>query len=130
MNTTAATADSGGKALDNVRVLRVEDEPIVAAGVADQLSDAGAQVVGPCSTTGRAWLRLTSMTSTLPLSTTCWPTTTAKVCKPHLKRKGIPFVVVTGYPRVLVRRDMRQRVLSKPIPPEVLASTLRSIARA
>jgi hypothetical protein len=47
-----------------------------------------------------------------------------------LEAKGIPFIVVTGYPRVLVRRDQRQRVLSKPVAPEVLASTVRSLAGA
>jgi hypothetical protein len=47
-----------------------------------------------------------------------------------LEQRSVPFIIVTGYPRVLVRRHMRQRVLSKPIAPDVLATTLRSLARA
>jgi len=37
-----------------------------------------------------------------------------------LETKGIPFLVFTGYPRILVRRNDRQRVLCKPISPEIL----------
>jgi hypothetical protein len=53
-----------------------------------------------------------------------------------LLHDAIVFLVVAliaaavGYPRVLVRRSRSQPVLSKPVPPQVLASTLRSLARA
>jgi DNA-binding response OmpR family regulator len=126
---TIATAESG-KALENVRVLLVEDEPLLAAGVADQLSEAGALVVGPCSTTGRAMAALDEHDIDVAIVDYVLADDNSEGLQDVLERKGIPFVVVTGYPRVLVRRDTRQRVLSKPISPEVLASTLRSLARA
>ena len=40
--------------LSDIRVLLVEDEPLVAKEVADQLSEAGAIIVGPCATARRA----------------------------------------------------------------------------
>jgi hypothetical protein len=47
-----------------------------------------------------------------------------------LETKGILFLVLTGYPRILVRRNDRQRVLSKPISPENLFSAVKQLARA
>lgn len=40
----------GTKQLTDIKVLLVEDEPVVAMGIADQLNAAGAIVVGPCAT--------------------------------------------------------------------------------
>jgi DNA-binding NarL/FixJ family response regulator len=120
----------GGKVLDNIRVLLVEDEPLVAIGVAGQLTDAGAHVIGPCSTTGRAMDALNEHDVDVAIIDYVLADANSEGLQVALERKGIPFIVVTGYPRVLVRRDLRQRVLSKPIPPDVLASTLRSLSRA
>jgi DNA-binding response OmpR family regulator len=44
--------------------------------------------------------------------------------------KQVPFVVITGYPRVLVRRDARQTVLGKPVSPEELYSAVRMVLSA
>jgi DNA-binding NarL/FixJ family response regulator len=126
---TIATAESG-RALDNVRVLLVEDEPLVAVDVADQLSHAGAHVIGPCSTAGRAMAALDEHDIDVAIVDYVLADDNSEGLQAALERKGIPFIVVTGYPRALVRRDMRQRVLSKPIPPDVLATTLKSLARA
>ena len=46
-----------------------------------------------------------------------------------LERRNIPFVVITGYPRVLVRRDARQHVLTKPISPNALCETVKKACR-
>jgi hypothetical protein len=46
-----------------------------------------------------------------------------------LETKHIPFVVLTGYPRVLVRRDQSQNVLSKPVSPSLLRMSVRAAAR-
>jgi DNA-binding NarL/FixJ family response regulator len=120
----------GEKVLDNIRVLLVEDEPLVAIGVAGQLTDAGAQVIGPCSTAGGAMDALNEHDVDVAIIDYVLADANSEGLQVALERKGIPFIVVTGYPRVLVRRDLRQRVLSKPIPPDVLASTLRSLSRA
>jgi CheY-like chemotaxis protein len=126
-----ATVDAGaGKVLANIRVLLVEDEPLVAVGVADQLAGAGACVIGPCSTTGRAIAALNEHEVDIAVVDYVLADDKSDGLQAELDRKGIPFVVVTGYPRVLVRRDVGQHVLSKPISPEELASTLKALARA
>ena len=45
-----------------------------------------------------------------------------------LETRHIPFVVLTGYPRVLVRRDRQQKVLSKPVSADLLRMSLRAAA--
>ena len=109
------TSADGSKILDNVRVLLVEDEPLVAVGVADQLAGAGAHVIGPCSTAGRAMAALDEHEIDVAVIDYVLADDNSQGLQATLEHKGIPFIVVTGYPRVLVRRDMRQRVLSKPI---------------
>jgi DNA-binding response OmpR family regulator len=125
-----AAFPEGRNVLDNVTVLLVEDEPLIAVVVADQLTDAGAHVIGPCSTASRAMAALDEHHVDVAVVDYMLADDNSEGLQATLERKGIPFIVVTGYPRVLVRRDMRQRVLSKPIPPEVLASTVRSLSRA
>ena len=46
-----------------------------------------------------------------------------------LETRDIPFVVLTGYPRVLVRRDDHQVVLSKPISDDLLYMTIKAAAK-
>jgi len=116
--------------LDNVKVLVVEDEPLVAVDVVSRLSEAGASVIGPCSTVGRAMAALDDHNVDVAIVDYVLADDKSDALQAALESKGIPFLVVTGYPRVLVRRDLRQRVLSKPIPPDVLASTVKSLARA
>jgi DNA-binding NarL/FixJ family response regulator len=119
-----------GKELANLKVLVVEDEPIVAMGVADQLKKAGATVVGPCSTVGRSIAALEESDIDVAIVDYVLADDNSGNLQALLEKKGVPFLVVTGYPRVLVRRSQRQRVLSKPVSPEVLAATLRSLSRA
>jgi DNA-binding response OmpR family regulator len=117
------------KELANIRVLLVEDEPLVAVDVADQLAAAGATVIGPCSTTGRAMAALGETEIDVAIVDYVLADDNSEGLQATLEQMGIPFIVVTGYPRVLVRRNWRQNVLSKPIRPEVLATTLKSLSR-
>jgi DNA-binding NarL/FixJ family response regulator len=118
------------KALADIRVLLVEDEPLVAVGVVDALQRDGAVVIGPCSTAGRAMAELDRQRIDVAIIDYVLADDNSEGLQDALEAKGIPFIVVTGYPRVLVRRDLRQRVLSKPVAPEVLASTVRSLSGA
>jgi DNA-binding NarL/FixJ family response regulator len=120
----------GVKVLANITVLLVEDEPLVAVGISDQLKKAGASVVGPCSTIGRAMLALGENDIDVAIIDYVLADDNSGGLQDALEEKGIPFIVLTGYPRVLVRRDRCQRVLSKPISPKVLASTVRSLSGA
>ncbi len=118
------------KALANIKVLVAEDEPLVAVDVVNQLTEAGATVIGPCSTAGRAIAALGENDVDVAVIDFVLADDNTEELQAALEDRGIPFVVVTGYPRVLVRRDRRQRVLSKPVAPETLATALRSLARA
>jgi DNA-binding NarL/FixJ family response regulator len=116
--------------LANITVLVAEDEPLVAVGVVNQLTEAGATVIGPCATTERAIAALSENDIDVAIIDFVLADDNTEGLQAALEAKGIPFIVVTGYPRVLVRRDQGQPVLSKPVSPEVLASTVRSLSGA
>jgi CheY-like chemotaxis protein len=116
--------------LANITVLVVEDEPLVAVDVVHQLTEAGAKVVGPCSTSGRAIAALSGNDIDVAIVDFVLADANTEGLQAALEDRGIPFIVVTGYPRVLVRRDERQTVLSKPVTAEALASAVRSLADA
>jgi CheY-like chemotaxis protein len=119
-----------GAELSDIKVLLVEDEPLVAMGVADQLRDAGAIVLGPCATAGQAIEFLQANDVDVAVIDFVLADENSEGLQAALETKGIPFLVLTGYPRILVRRNDRQRVLSKPISPEILFSAVKQLARA
>ncbi len=118
------------KRLANVKVLVVEDEPLVAVGVVNHLTDAGATVVGPCSTSERAMAVIEENDIDVAIIDFVLADDNTQELQTALESKAIPFVVITGYPRVLVRRDQRQPVLSKPVSAEALTSTVRELSGA
>ena len=118
------------RGLSDIKVLLVEDEPLVAMGVADQLSRAGATIVGPCTTATRAIDVLHANEVDVAVVDFVLGDNNSERLQVALEAKGVPFVVLTGYPRVLVRRDKRQQVLSKPVSSELLFSAVKGLARA
>jgi CheY-like chemotaxis protein len=116
--------------LSDIKVLLVEDEPLVAMGVADQLRGAGAIVLGPCATAGQAIDVLQANDVDVAVIDFVLADENSEGLQAALETKGIPFIVLTGYPRILVRRNDRQRVLSKPVSPEVLFSAVKGLAGA
>jgi CheY-like chemotaxis protein len=118
-----------GAELSDIKVLLVEDEPLVAMSVADQLRGAGAIVVGPCATAGQAIDILHANDVDVAVIDFVLADENSERLQAALENEGIPFVVLTGYPRILVRRDDRQRVLSKPVMPDVLFSVVKDLAR-
>lgn len=118
------------KELANITVLVAEDEPLVAVGVVNYLTEAGATVIGPCSTSGRAIAALSENDIDVAIVDFVLADDNTEGLQAALEDKDIPFVVLTGYPRVLVRRDQRQPVLSKPVSPEALTSTVRALSGA
>lgn len=79
------------------RVLVVEDEALVAMLVEDALMDAGAEVVGPVATVADALelLRL-QLPEAAVLDLNLAGETSTPVAD-ELARRGVPFVVATGY---------------------------------
>lgn len=120
----------GNSDLANITVLVAEDEPLAAVGVVNQLTEAGATVVGPCATAEHAIAALSENDIDVAIIDFVLADDNTEGLQAALEDRGIPFVVITGYPRVLVRRDKRQPVLSKPISPEALTSTVRALSGA
>jgi two-component SAPR family response regulator len=114
--------------LADITVLVAEDEPLVAVGVVNQLTEAGATVVGPCSTSGRAIAALSENDIDVAIIDFVLADDNTEGLQAALEDKRIPYIVVTGYPRVLVRRDRHQPVLSKPVSREALTSTVRALS--
>jgi DNA-binding response OmpR family regulator len=115
--------------LSNIKVLVVEDEPLIAMGLADQLREAGATVLGPCATASEAIDVFQANDIDVAVIDFVLADQNSEGLQTALENKGIPFVVLTGYPRVLVRRNERQRVLSKPVRPGDLCSVVKELAR-
>jgi DNA-binding NarL/FixJ family response regulator len=115
--------------LANVKVLLVEDEPLVAMGIADQLIAAGATLVGPCLTTTRALDTLAVADVDVAVIDFVLADSNSEVVQDALERRGVPFVVLTAYPSVLVRRYEGQHILSKPVAADLLCLAVRNLCR-
>jgi DNA-binding response OmpR family regulator len=115
--------------LSDIKVLLVEDEPLVAMGIADQLREAGAAVVGPCTTATEAFNVLHANEVDVAVVDFVLSDNNSEGLQVALETKGVPFVVLTGYPRVLVRRNDSQHIISKPVSPELLCSAVKCLAR-
>ena len=113
--------------LAGIKVLLVEDEPLVAMGIADHLAEAGAVVVGPCPTTKRAIDTLQSSDVDVAVVDFVLADTNSGPIQGALERKGVPFVVLTAYPPVMVCRNQSQHILSKPVAADLLCSTVRAL---
>jgi two-component SAPR family response regulator len=120
----------GSRQLAGVRVLLVEDEPLVAMGIVDQLTAAGATIVGRCATAGSAIDILQDNAVDVAVIDFVLADSSSGALQVALESKGVPFVVVTAYPRVLVRRNERQQILSKPVAADLLCSTVKELSRA
>jgi len=116
--------------LAGIRVLLVEDEPLVAMGIADQLSAAGASIVARCATARSAIDALQTKEVDVAVIDFVLADSNSGQVQAALESKGVPFVVLTGYPRVLVRRTEHQHVLSKPLAADRLCSTVKDLALA
>ena len=113
--------------LAGIRVLLVEDEPIVAMGIADQLVEAGAIIVGPFRTARTAIKALQAIPIDVAVVDFVLADGESRPVQDALEEKDVPFVVLTAYPPVTVRRNRDQQVLSKPVRAELLCATLRSL---
>ena len=79
--------------LANITVLVAEDEPLVAVGVVNQLTEAGATVVGPCSTSGRAIAALDENDIDVAIIDFVLADDNTEGLQAALEDKGIPYIV-------------------------------------
>lgn len=117
------------KELEGYKVLVVEDQPLEAIDYCDLLTDAGAEIVGPFTSVSEALTCVDNALIDVALLDYALADQNSERLQNALERRSIPFVVLSGYPPVLVRRNEGQRVLSKPISPDLLRIALRSACR-
>ena len=112
--------------LQGRRILVVEDEALVAMLVEDALLDAGCSVVGPVATVAEALALLEQgeMPEAAVLDLNLAGETSTPVAD-ALTRRGVPFVVATGYGAAGLPPEHRDvPVLAKPYDPAELTATL------
>jgi DNA-binding NtrC family response regulator len=117
------------KELSGRKILVVEDEMLVAIDYCQCLAQAGAEVMGPFPSVSQALKAVDTGRIDVAVLDYALADQTSDPLQNALERRHIPFIVITGYPRVLVRRNAAQNVLSKPVSPDVLRETIVAACR-
>jgi len=115
------------------RILVVEDEPLISENLTDQMTDEGAQVVGPVGTVEDA-LDIIASTDNLDgaiLDIKLMEKISFQVAD-VLAARRIPFVFWTGYPCVDIIPDRHAKVtcLEKPVKPHDVSRVLTKLLAA
>lgn len=112
------------------RILVVEDEYFIAEEIKVVLEALGAIVLGPLSDQRRAMEMLSGSEidcAVLDIDVS------GRAIFPlihELRRRGIPWLYVSGYSESLVPEDLRGRVhLEKPVAPDALAASIQGLLR-
>ncbi|MDP1639486.1 MAG: response regulator [Hyphomicrobium sp.] len=116
--------------LQGCKVMVVEDEPLEALDYCDRLTEAGAEIVGPFGSVSEALDVVGKEDVDVALLDFALADQNSEELQTALETRDIPFVVLTGYPRVLVRRNDQQMVLSKPISDDLLYLTIKAATKA
>lgn len=116
--------------LTGTRVLLVEDEPVIALDHAGTLAEAGAEIVGPFPALQEALNELEHTDVDVAVIDFVLREETSVPLQEELKRRHVPFVVVTAYPKVLVRRSEEQHILAKPVNGDALCEAVKRIREA
>lgn len=106
------------------RLLVVEDEPTVAMEYSATLSSAGAQAVTTARTVAQAIDCVRERRVDAAVVDYVLGDHNSSALQTVLEEERIPFVVVSGYPPILVRAGGDQRVLRKPVSPDHLCAAL------
>ena len=109
------------------RVLLAEDDPLEAIAYCEWLCEHGAEVIGPIASVRQALSLLESTEVDVGVIDFALADSNSAGLQVALEKRNIPFVVVTGYPRPLVRRNKDQVILPKPVFEEDLCASVRSL---
>ena len=117
--------------LSGKRVLVAEDEPLIAMDYANRLAEAGAEVVARCATVRDGLAVLTRSGETdidAAVVDFVLADRNSEPLQVALRQRDIPFVVVSAYPRVLVRTGIADdHVLQKPLTAQALCNEVRDL---
>jgi PAS domain S-box-containing protein len=120
-----ALAPSRTTDLQGKRVLIVEDEPLVAIDIEEQLTAAGAVVVGPAASVDRALLLIAEASFDVALLDGNLGGQAVDEIAAALTRRNIPFAFATGYGLEGLPRSFREaKVLEKPFSEDQLIGTV------
>ena len=111
------------------RILIVEDEPLVAMEHSSVLAEAGASIVATCASVTRALDCLERTAVDVAVVDYLLADRNSEPVQAALKKKHIPFVVVSSYPRALIRTDQAQDILRKPVAPHLLCVRVEAACR-
>ncbi len=114
-----------------VRVLVVEDEPLIAFDIAAYLTEAGFEVVGPATSLAAALKLLASQGCDLAvLDVNLGPQTAAPIAA-ALSARSLPFLALSGYSIDQLPEGFKDApMLTKPVDPKRLVGELRRLKRA
>jgi DNA-binding NarL/FixJ family response regulator len=120
-----------GKGLTGARILVADDEFLIAIDIVETLAEAGAEVVGPCTTLAQTLKAaqhedLSAATLDIRLGRE-----TTEAVAAVLADRGIPFLFYSGQalPESVEARWPGSRVISKPADQEVLLNALRALLK-
>lgn len=123
--------ESQARELARTKVLVVEDELLIAMDYVDWLGAAGAVVVGPCSRVSEALQMLETQRVDVAVVDFVLADGNSEPLQAALAQKQVPYVVVTAYPRVLVRRaDGGETIHNKPMTSAVLCAAVADALNA
>jgi DNA-binding NarL/FixJ family response regulator len=120
---------SDSRCLSGLRVLVVEDEPLVAMALDDLLAARGCAVIGPASSVAEALVLLERESPAAALlDVNLGDETSAEVAR-ALAARGKPFLVVTGYEELAAVEPSLAHAprLVKPAAPELLIATMKRL---
>jgi two-component SAPR family response regulator len=113
--------------LSGVKVLVAEDDPVIAVDYAAMLSSAGAEIVATAQTAADFIVHLQRHRVDAAIVDFVLADGNSSTLQALLTEKRIPFVVISGYPSVLVRESKDQQVLHKPVTADNLCTAVRAI---
>jgi DNA-binding NarL/FixJ family response regulator len=116
-------------ALAGKRVLIAEDEPVIAMDHAVLLTKAGAEIVATCATVQGAVDCIRSKPVDVAVVDYLLADGNSEPLQTALKRRHIPFVVVSAYPRPLVRTEPGQEILQKPVKRDLLCDRVEAACK-
>ncbi len=112
------------------RVLVVEDDALLALDMADQLRDAGLEVIGPATTVAKALTLLDEQGCDVAVLDVHLGAETSTPVAQALGARGIPFVIVSGYSTDQLPPEFANVcAISKPARPEDLIARLSQLKR-
>ena len=121
-------AKNGGKTLEGVRVLVVEDDPLLLLDLELTLSGAGAVVVGLCQTLDEALRRSNPIDFAVAVLDFRLGEEIASPVARRLEDHGVPFVFYTGHARqeASLAEWRHCPIVEKPSPPHALIGAVKA----